>query len=293
MVALAMLQGAGDTTGMMLIALVVLTVMCFVVLGLKFFVNLFEVITAPGASLKHHGSMDTAFYSFAVVFLGHLIGSIVLVMNREQMRMGYHEFAVGFGQTLAASNPNKNYQDVAANWATSKLDVLYQTMIDSNLLWLGLAGLALWVLAGLIYFVAAKMFGSPVSLSEMMSTTAYPMFFYTIGWCCSTAASLTGFSTYVDGFNSSAMAGQSTLAIVGTVIMLYAAVLYAIAFIQASDLGFGQLIVGFVLYMLVVGGISYGVQAKITGPAAEQFGRDVASLDFSKDNYRLPGSENL
>lgn len=293
MVALAMLQGADDTTGMMLIALVVLTLMCFVVLGLKFFVNLFEVVTAPGASLKHHGSSDTAFYSFAVVFLGHLIGSIVFVLNRAQMRDGYHEFAVGFGQTLAQNNPNQNYQDVAANWASAKLEVLYQTMIDSNLLWLGLVGMGIWIIAGLIYFVAAKMFGSPVSLSDMMSTTAYPMFFYTIGWCCYTAASLVAFKNFADGFESSSMMGQSALYIAGMILMLYGVILYAIAFMQASDLGFGQLIVGFILYTLITGGIYYGMMAKVILPASEQFGRDVASLDFSKDNYKLPGSDSF
>ncbi|MCB1220558.1 MAG: hypothetical protein H7A35_03175 [Planctomycetales bacterium] len=290
MFALAMLQG-DDTTGMMLIALVVLTLVSFVVLGLKFFVNLFEVVTAPGASLKHHGQSDTAFYSFAVVFLGHLIGSIVLVLNRAQMSAGYQEFAVEFGKQLAMSNPNGNYRDVAANWATGKLDVLYQTMVDSNLLWLGLFGLFIWVIAGLVFFLAAKMFGSPVSLSDMMSTTAYPMFFYTIGWCCYTAASFSSFAVFGDGFKPASLMGNSVLYIVGSVIMLYAVILYAIAFMQATDLGFGQLIVGYLLYSLIMGGIYFGVTSKIITPAVEQFASDVVSLDFSKSGYKLPGSE--
>ena len=293
MVALAMLQGADDTTGMMLVALAVFTVICFFALGLKFFVNLFEVVTAPGASLKHHGSNDTAFYSIAVVFLGHLIGSIVLVLNRSQMSAGYHAFAEEFGTALAAANPNHNYQDVAANWATSTLDALYQTQVDTNLLWLGLWGMAIWVLAGLVYFLAAKMFGSPVSLSDLMSTTAYPMFFYTIGWCCYTAATFSGFQAFSEGFKPASMMGQSVLYIVGMVIMLYAIVLYAIAFMQATDLGFGQLIVGFLLYSLITGGIYFGIMNKVAGPAISKFTSDVASVDFSKPGYTLPGSEGL
>jgi hypothetical protein len=249
MVALAMLQGSDGTSGTMLIFLVVLTLVTFVVLGVRFFVNLFEVITAPGASLKHHGSSDTAFYSFAVVFLGHLIGSIILVLNRTQMQAGYSEFSRGFGEFLALKNSNKNYQDVAQQWATAQLDSVYQSWIDSNLLWIGLVCVGIWLVAGLIYFLAAKMFGSPVSLSDLLGTTAYPMFFYTIGFCCYVAATFTSFSAFSEGFKPDGLAGQAVLSIVAMVLMLWAVVLYCIAFMQATDLGFGQLIVGFLLYV--------------------------------------------
>ena len=290
MLALAMLQGTDDTTGMMLITLVVLTLLTFVVLGVKFFVNLFEVVTAPGASLKHLGSSDTAFYSFAVVFLGHLIGSIVLVLNRTQMSEGYREFSLNYGEHLASMNSNRNYQDVAANWAANQLNSIYQLMVDSNLLWIGLIGMGLWIVGGLIFFLAAKMFGSPASLTELVSSTAYAMFFMTIGLCCYIAGLLTGFGAFGQGFSPTGLASQAPLCIVGLVLMLYAMILYFVAFIQTSDLGFGQLLVGILLYVLIVGGAAYLVQFKVTGPAVEQFRNDVSSIDFSKDNYKLPGS---
>jgi hypothetical protein len=287
-----MLQGTDDTTGMMLITLVVLTLLTFVVLGVKFFVSLFEVVTAPGASLKHLGTSDTAFYSFAVVFLGHLIGSIVLVLHRGQMSSGFHDFSTKYGEFLAAMNSNKNYQDVAASWASNQMNSLYQTVVDSNLLWLGLYGMALWILAGLIFFVAAKMFGSPLSLTELFSATAYPMFFYTIGFCCYLAGTLSGFGVFGAGFSPDALAGTAVLNIVGAVLCLYALILYAISFIQVTDLGFGQLLVGVLLYLLIIGGAGYLVGYKVTGPAIEKFSSDVSSIDFSKDNYRLPGQSS-
>ena len=292
MLALAMLQGTDDTTGMMLITLVVLTLLTFVVLGVKFFVNLFEVVTAPGASLKHLGTSDTAFYSFAVVFLGHMIGSIVLVLNRAAMSEGYQVFSVQYGEHLASMNSNKNYQDVAANWASNQLNSLFQTMVDTNLLWIGLIGMGLWILGGLIFFLAAKMFGSPATLSELVSSTSYAMFFFTIGFCCYAAGLLSNFSVFGEGFNPTGLMSQAPLSLVGLVLIVYSTILYFIAFMQTSDLGIGQLIIGIVFYVLIVGGGGYLVHYKVVGPAVDQFRSDVASIDFSKDNYKLPGESS-
>ena len=292
MVALALLQGSSDTGNTMLIVLGVLALVVFVVLGTKFFVNLFEVITAPGASLKHHGENDTAFYSLAIVFLGSLIGSFIMVLNQAKMRDGFHEFAVEIGSSMASGNRNETYHQIASEWATTHMDNQYFIYVDSNLMMLGFIGILFWVVAGLIFMLAAKMFASTASFSDLLSATAYPMFFGIIGQCCALADQMMNLESAAQGYTPDSISGMGILGIIGAVLSLYATVLYLLAFMQATDLGFGQVIVGIILYLVIMGGIQYLVMTKVATPAIDEFTTDVVTLDPSRANYKLPGESS-
>src|SRR5689334_22949597 len=107
----ALLQGTDTKT--MLIMLGVITLGILVALGKRFFVSMFEVITAPGASLGHYGRENNAFFSLFIVFLGGLIGLFYLTLQQPQISSKLSETAMSVGQGIAQGNSNANYRDIA------------------------------------------------------------------------------------------------------------------------------------------------------------------------------------
>jgi len=111
---LALFQSEPVAGQQLFIILGVITIATLIALGLRFFVNMFEVITAPGASLSHHGQNDNFFFSIFVVFLGGLIGTFGLLALQAELKLAFHSFAETVCNDAALLNTNLNYRDIAA-----------------------------------------------------------------------------------------------------------------------------------------------------------------------------------
>src|SRR4051794_10958646 len=144
----SMLQAAGPNDRMMLIVLGVIALLTLVVLGFKFFRNLFEIITAPGASLKYHGQMDNFFFSLLVVFLGGLISVAIMVAGQDKIAQSWNNYSSKVSQDLGAANSNHIYQDVAEKYAKDRLDTNFDIYFVQNMIMMPMLFLALWFVLG-------------------------------------------------------------------------------------------------------------------------------------------------
>lgn len=247
------LQASSSIPMWMLIGIVIL--LTLIVLGLKFFRNMFEVITAPAASLKYHGENDNFFFSIMLTFLGGLIATLILVQNQTQLSSAFTDYSSAMAATLAQSNSNPNYHPGVQKWAQEAMDRSFETYVTNNLILYVIGSLALWLVIGLLGFVLARMFGGQCTAANFLGSTAYAAFFANIGLGLAgvslvkiIAASASGASPALDG-----------MGIAGFLVLLYAIVLFLLATNNAADLSGGQT-AGVVIFLLILlGGASTGI----------------------------------
>jgi len=154
-VALAMLQ-IGSTSGQELfIILGVIMLATLIALGLKFFVNIFEVLTAPGASMRHHGQSDNFFFSIFVVFLGGLIGTFGLLASKTVLAEEFTSHATQVCNDIALGNNNENYRAIAAGWGLDTMVDNFDILVLDNLIFFPVVMVLVWLIVGLICFVGA------------------------------------------------------------------------------------------------------------------------------------------
>ena len=103
-----------------------------VALGGRFFTNLFEVVTAPGASLGHHGRNDQFFFSLFVVFLGGLIGSVVLLVKQAAIIEAFRTAASVIAEAAARGNANEIYRGDAMNWGVNTMMSNFDIYVTAN-----------------------------------------------------------------------------------------------------------------------------------------------------------------
>jgi Yip1 domain len=250
---LSVLQSAGANDRMMLIVLGVIALLTLVVLGLKFFRNLFEIITAPGASLKFHGQTDNFFYSLLLVFLGALISVAIMVANQDKIVEAYSHYSNKVAADLGAANSNKIYQPVAEEYARKRLDDNFNIYFVQNMIMLPMVFVAVWFVLGSLVFLFPKMFQSTVAWADMLGTTAYASFFFSIG--VGLAAPF-----IVDFIASKAGASAPTpdaMGIAGCVLMLYGLVLFLMGIAAAAEISSGQVIAVVLFLAIVLGGVTY------------------------------------
>ena len=278
---LALLQSATPPDQRLYIILGVVTLATLVVLGLKFFANMFEVITAPTASLKHHGQSDNFFFSLMVAFLGGLIGTFVLLINQNALTSTFGKYATTVANDIALGNSNPTYRDIAANKAADILNNHFALYFADQLVFFPVVVVLLWLVIGLIIYGTARIFGGQATFADFMGSLAYPAFFLNIGLGC--------FALFIVNTLAAIVAKQTpnpdVLAIVGGVLLLYGAILYLIAMSQAADLTGGQVIGVLIVFLILVGGASYGGYY-YAGPAFEQFALQITSFDpATQSNY--------
>jgi hypothetical protein len=284
---LALLQSAGATAGTpdkrLYMLLGLFTLMVLVALGLKLFTNMWEVVTAPSASLRHVGRMDNFFFSIALVFLAGLIATFVLLANQPQMENGFHSFAAQWCSQVAQGNGNPTYRDDAANLGTGTLDALVKAYLFNNLVFYPVVAVLFWLVGGFIVFLIARMFGGHTTAGDLLGTLAYPMFFFTIGKACALAGVVPG----MDSLATGGTPPMGVLAIVGAVLILYAVVLWLIGIVQAAELTTAQMIGVIVVLGIVLGGCGtawyqYGAKKSI-----DNFKVKITSHDPSKPGYKI------
>lgn len=283
---LALLQASDDQTTLIMLAVVTLGVL--IALGKNFFAALWEIITAPQASLAHHGQKNTLFFAVMVVFLGGLIGLLYLTFQQPQISSGFTSFAKEAGQQIAQGNSNPNYREIAGNWAADRIDNALQTYVVGNFIWFPIYMLVVWLINGILFFGMSKMFGTQTSLSDFLGALAYPYFFSAIASALLLPSSAKG--------QAAALFGQTppqeidVPIIIAGVLVLYAFVLLCMAVIQAAEISAGQFIVCLILASILAGGVGYYFMTQKFVPMADEFQGEVASYDPSKANFRMPGS---
>ncbi|MBN2081787.1 YIP1 family protein [bacterium] len=250
---LALFQAESVLGQPLYIILGVITLATLVALGLRFFINMFEVITAPGASLSHHGQNDNFFFSIFVVFLGGLIGTFGLLATQSLLTGSFHNIAVSLCNSAALLNSNANYRDIAAQYGISVMDGNFDIYVTSNLVFFPILMVVLWILVGSICFVASKVFGGQGSYGNFLSGLAYAAFFYSIGLAFAMPDSLAAYSASLEMVTAS----PSVLGIIGSILMLYGIVLFIMGISQGADMAGGQVIGVVVVLLVVLGGLSY------------------------------------
>jgi len=247
------LQASAGIPMWMLIGIVIL--LTLIVLGFKFFRNMFEVITAPAASLKYHGENDNFFFSMMLTFLGGLIATLILMQNQEQLGSAFSEYSTSISATLASSNSNQTYHDVVQNWAKDRMDLSFNTFVTNNLILYVIAALALWVVIGFLGFILARMFGGQCTAGNFLGSTAYSAFFANIG------LGLAGVSI-VKAIAASASGGAPSLdgmGIAGALVLLYSLILFLMAANNAADLSSGQTVGVAIGLIILLSGAGFGI----------------------------------
>jgi hypothetical protein len=239
------LQASSSIPMWMLIGIVIL--LTLIVLGLKFFRNMFEVITAPAASLKYHGENDNFFFSIMVTFLGGLIATLILFQNEDKLTSAFQEYSSSMASTLAQGNSNSIYQENVTNWARERMDRAFETYATGNLTLYVIAALALWFVIGLLGFVLARMFGGQCTVGNFLGSTAYAAFFANIGLGLAGVAIV----QFVAASATQAAPALDAMGIAGIVLLLYGCILFVIAANNAADLSGGQT-VGVLIFLLVL-----------------------------------------
>jgi hypothetical protein len=282
---LALLQGAPDK--MLLYMMIAITVLVAIALGRRFFVNLFEVITAPTASLHHHGRNETFFFSLMVVFLGGVIGALALTVAQPQVQQGMQDLSQSVGHELAQGNSNPNYREMSATYATEIISTNIDTYVTANIPWLPAVLLAFWLIVGLLFWLLTKMFGAQATAGNFLGSLSYGYFFYGIGFALCLPAIVKLLTNILYGL--SAQLSFDPLTIAGLVLVLYGLILIIMGIIQGAEIGGGQFIVCAILFLIVVGGGLIALLYYQFMPQASSFAAQVRSLDPSKAGFHMPG----
>lgn len=290
-VALALLQAGQIENRILFIILGVVTLLVLVALGLKFWRNMFEVITAPTASLGYHGQNDNIFFSLVIVVLGGLIGTFILVNAQTDLEEGFKAYSAATAHSIAEGGRSATYRDVASNWGADKMSDTFDNAILSNLPMFPVVLVLIWFMVGFLAFLGAKMFGGLTTLSTMLSAFAYPGFFMSIGLAAVLVTVLSGFNTVSAMFKGSG--GDPTelnmlWLTVGIVLMLYGLVLWFIALAQAGQLATGGIIGVLVVILIVFGGIGALIVYQGFMPWSNQLVTDIQSIDPSKSGFKMP-----
>jgi len=258
------------------IVLGIIALASLVALGGKFFVNLFEVITAPAASLGHHGQSDNFFFSIIIVFLGGLIASFLMIQHRQDMATDFHEFSTAVCADAAQQNSSDVYRDIAADWGVTTMDSQFGIYFLDNLIFVPVAMVILWLVLGLVAWIGTKIVGSPSTLGNLLGSLAYACLFISIGF----GLAATFLVEAVAGLGTGEPVMPGGMAIAGIVLMLYGLVLYLIGIAQGGSIAAGQALVPIILLLVVIGGLGYLVYAQ-SQPTFDSFLGNIRSYDPS------------
>lgn len=278
-----LLQSAAAPESMLYILLGVITLAALVALGLKFFTNMFEVITAPGASLGHLGRSDNFFFGLTLVVLAGLIGSLILLVNQPQMVSGFHTYSADFCKSAAQANSNANYREIAAGWGTSTLDNEFTNFFAGNLVFYPIVVLLVWIVLGVVLFGIVRIVGGQISMGAFLTMMSYPYFFGIIGVACL----LAGLLPDMKGLAGGAPA-MGLWTIIGGLLFLYSLILTMIGINQGAECGPTRMLISLVILLILLGGGSWAGMNYGAKPVLDKFQSDIKSFDPSKENFTLP-----
>jgi hypothetical protein len=252
-VALALLITSAESDQKLYIILGIITLATLVAMGLKFFVNLFEIITAPTASIKHHGQTDNFFFSIVIVFLGGLIATFILVANQETIKSAFGDYAQTVAHNAAMTNSNPNYTGIAEEYGVDIMTGNFEVFFLSNIIFFPVVAVLLWLVFGLLAYLGARIFGGLCATGDFLGATAYSAFFTAIGF---------GLAALYLVQSLGVIAGEPTatpdiVGIIGLVLMLYGVILFLVAITQSAELTGGQAAGALIVMLIVLGGIGY------------------------------------
>ena len=278
-----LLQSAAAPETMLYILLGVITLAALVALGLKFFTNMFEVITAPGASLGHLGRSDNFFFGLTLVVLAGLIGSLILLVNQPQMVAGFHDFSADSCKSATQANSNENYREIVADWGTSTLDDLFRNYFAGNLVFYPIVVLMVWIILGIVLFAIVRIVGGQIGAGAFLTMMAYPYFFGIIGFACLMAGLLPDMKGLAGGAPA-----MGLWSIVGGLLFLYSVILALIGINQGAECGATRMLISVIILLILLGGGGWAAMNYGAKPVLDKFQSNLKSLDPSKDNFQWP-----
>lgn len=282
---LALLQSAAAPDTLLYILLGVITLAALIALGLKFFTNMFEVITAPGASLGHLGRSDNFLFGLTIVVLSGLIGTLILMSSQPQMVKGFHDFAADYSKGVAQANSSEIYRNIAADDGTARMDGAFSVSFAGNLVFYPIAIVLVWLVLGLLLFLIVKIVGGQMGAGAFLTMMAYPYFFGGIGLACLLAGLLPDFKGLAGGAPA-----MGLLTIIGAVLFIYSLILTMIGINQGAECGAMRMVVALVILLVLLGGGSWAGYNYGAAPALEKFKTDIKNFNPGKENFKLPGT---
>jgi hypothetical protein len=250
-------QASGDQTLYILIGAIVL---CLIVLGIKFLRAMFEVITAPQASLGHHGQSDGFVHSMIIVLLGGLIGALLIYVKLDDVRTAYGDSVKSEAAAVASGATNSNYRQIVEDSVADALTRNFENFVVNNIVFFPLMQLGLWFLVSLFCFLFAKMLGGHCTMGTMAGALAYAYFFAFIANGLTATQTAGIFLGSFTGTPPTTMPAMSPLVIAGLVLALYSTILFFMAISQGGDLTVGQVIGVVIFTAIILGGAStFGV----------------------------------
>jgi len=258
------------------IVLGIIALASLVALGGKFFVNLFEVLTAPAASLGHHGQNDNFFFSVIIVFLGGLVASFLMIHGRQELATDFHELSTAVCSDAAQQNSSEVYRDIASDWGVTTMDSQFSIYVLDNLIFVPVALVLLWLVLGLVAWVGTKMVGSAATLGNLLGSLAYGCLFMSIGFGLMAPYLVEA----VYGMVAQEPVMPGGMAIAGIVLVLYGLVLYLIGISQGANITGGQAAVPVILLLVVLAGISFLVYYQ-SSPTFDDFLGSIRSYNPS------------
>lgn len=248
----ALIWAAEDQGTLMVLGAV--TVIAIFLMGLKLFRNLFEVITAPTASLKYHGENDNFFFSLMLVFIGGMIATIILLYNKEQVSAQFTDYSGAVAESLATQNTNQTYHDQVRDWARNRIDSSFDTVVTSNLMSFCVVIPIFWFVIGFLAWLMTKIFGGGATLGNFLGTCAYGSFFASIGLGLAGIA-IAGMVAATATQSPPALDG---MAIAGLVLLAYGVILFVMGLNNAAEISAGQTIGALIFLLILLGGAGYG-----------------------------------
>jgi hypothetical protein len=279
---LALLQANATADRTILYVLGAIALVTLIVLGLRFFRNLFEVITAPAASLKYHGQNDHFFFSLMVVFFAGTIATIIFLVNQPKVVATFDNYAGMMATDIAAGNSNATYRDVAKDMAQKTMNDNFDIFFVQNTIMLPLFFVALWLVIGFLSFLFARIMTTGITAVDMLGTTAYSAFFSIIGLALAGTLVIE-----LAGQGVGITPAPSPAAIAGVVLILYAVVLFLMGVNQAADLTAGQTIGVIIILLIVLGGAGFLIKKQ----GGEKFAEFKGRIQSFNPANRTPGAE--
>ena len=244
-------------------------------LGLRFLVSMFEIITAPTASLKHHGENNHFFQSMVIVFLGGSIGTLILLLNQSKLAAAWEQYSSSTASGLAMLNSNLNYRGIAQEWAQGKLDSNFSSYVVDNLIWLPVVLTVLWIVIGLLTFFFSKILGGQTTAAGFLGAVAYGTFFINI------AVGLLGVAL-IQAMAAKSMPPLDGMSIAGLVLLAYGLILWLMGANTAPENTSGQTAGVMIFLLIIIGGVAFLIYSQVVDPKYKEFAAAVESLDPSK-----------
>ncbi len=251
--------------------------LCLLALGENFLPNIYYAVTAPTYSLRIMSKEDSFSFSILLVFLGGLFIGLYAAFLDPAIQSAYTTFSNNLVDTILAAYPNPTYKDIIFQAGVERMHNYFEAIYTNNIVWFPVAWVAIWFIVGGLYWFMARLFGSPSTYKELLSSLAYYYVLYGV---------IAGYFMLHAAVSSlSASPGQvavNAVDAIGSLVMLVGLIYFLICVAQGAEIGIAQTIISFIVISAVLGGIGAALWMYKFSPTFQAFASELQSADPSR-----------